>query len=294
MVRDRAKPWSIKILRNVLRSVFGQNLYLWFLCLAVCVPAQADYQAGLDAYNRGDAAMALAEWKAVASRPPESQGLAIYRESLYAIAMLYWLGEGVPQDFTVAAVWLKQAADINHPGAQVKLGYLYSTGQGVPRNYAEARRWFEMADAQGDPDARYNLDLLQHEGMFENAAEEAAPVVASLPPVEPQTTTRSKATLDAEAGAVWILQQDPEHYTIQVIALRSQDNLHAFITAHADWSPFAIFRPARNELPLWIMVQGDYADVETAREAVQRFPAGIQQRERLWIRKFGMVQGEVQ
>jgi hypothetical protein len=62
------------------------------MCL-LSLALQADYQAGLDAYNAGDYSTAMAEWKEVAGAQPEQETLAIYRESLYAIAMLYWQGD---------------------------------------------------------------------------------------------------------------------------------------------------------------------------------------------------------
>jgi TPR repeat protein len=270
-----------------------------FFILLASAPVSADYQTGLEAYQEGDYERAMAEWKEEVNRPRVQTNLAVYREALYAIAMLYWKGEGVGQDYSIAAVWLKQAADINHPGAQVKLGYLYSTGQGVPLNYQEARRWLQMAAVQGDRDAAHNLDILDRErlGWPEDSdqpgpAGESKPDIpavasaASAPavaPAEPPATT-------AMQGEDWIRAQNPEHYTIQVIALRTPDNLHAFIAEHADWEPFAIYRPAGKEKPLWVLVQGVYTDVDAARAAAAAFPPGIQRPKELWIRKFAMVQ----
>ena len=99
---------------------------------------------------------------------------------------------------------------------------------------------------------------------------------------------------EGDSGAAWILAQDPEHYTIQVVALRGVDKLHAFIADHPDWRPFAIYTPAGNARPLWVLVQGAYPDLEAARRAVAAFPPGLQKRERLWIRKFGMVQAMIE
>lgn len=243
--------------------------------ILLCAPVLADYQAGLDAYQQGDYETALAEWKAVAARPENAENLAVYREALYAIGMLYWQGEGVEQDYVMSVVWLKQAADINHPGAQTKLGYLYTMGQGVPRNYGEAARYFQLAALQGDPDARHNLDMLSQQGL--------------LPAQE--TTVAAAAPLPGpDADEAWILRQDPEHYTIQVIALSAVEKLDDFIAENPDWAPFAVYRQVRYEKPLWVLVQGVYEDVETARSARDQFPAGIQKRDDLWIRKFGMVQ----
>jgi hypothetical protein len=298
--------------------------------LLLCAAAHADYQSGLDAYNAGDYATALADWKAEVSQPGEPANRAVYRETLYAIGMLYWRGEGVAQDYTVSAVWLKQAADINHPAAQVKLGYLYVTGQGVPQNYEQARRWFEMAAWQGDKDAAHNLDVMDAEGLGLAAEDNESSIVESGPVSEPvgealpgpdvppearpdaqlkyatETPDRSRpappaaaadespSTPGGDAGAAWILAQDPEHFTIQVVALRTPDKLYEFIAGHPDWSPFALYQPKDNGQPLWVLVQGAYPDAETARMAAISFPGGLQERDKLWVRKFGMVQGLIE
>jgi septal ring-binding cell division protein DamX len=406
------------------------RVLLALLFLFAATPAHADYQAGLDAYNAGDYAAAMTEWKAVARQEPSRDELALYREALYGIAMLHWQGQGVPQDLTVAAVWLKQAADINHPGAQAKLGFLYSMGVGVPQNFAQAERFLRQAVAQGDADARANLQMLADLGLVSasdipappavqaapppaermaspqtmpgaeqepdpsvaaadaapaqpepagepqpgvlvseaaepvqetlaepEAPEEILPEVAAwviaddatgeMPPVpadanetvdppaapqaaegeiegglaaatNPEETPRveeeslpeaaemssnepapveveeplpeiaawvipeeppaAEVTAAAEetgvsdqpvpgldAGEEWIQRQDPEHYTIQVIALSNPDKLHQFIAASPDWTPFALYRQTRYEQPLWVLVQGVYADVVRGR-----------------------------
>jgi len=259
------------------------------IALLLCfffTPVFAEYQAGLDAYRAGDFATAMAEWKDAVKEEPERENLAVYRESLYAIAMLYWQGEGVARDYGISAVWLKQAADINHPGAQTKLGYLYVRGEGVPQNYGEAVKWFQLAANQGDPDARHNLDVLFNRRL--------------IPPPNELQDAVTDATQDAiqdeppipagDRGEDWILEQDPEHYTIQVIALRQKDKLLDFMAGHEPWAPFAIYGQTRYAEPLWVMVQGVYADVETARAARDRFPPGLQDRDSLWIRKFERVQ----
>ena len=269
----------------------GSILVLFFLTATNCL---ADYQTGLDAYLIGDYSKAMTEWKAVASQQPEKENLAIYRESLYGIAMLYWQGDGVEQDYNVSAVWLKQAAEINHPGAQTKLGYLYTAGLGVPQNYGEAVRWFQMAAAQGDPDAKHNLDVLFEKGLIPTTQELAVEDVPLAPPVaqEPsvEQTLLVPEPVSADKGEDWILRQKPEHYTIQVIALSAPQKLQAFIAENPDWGPFAIYKQTRYENPLWVLVQGVYADVATAREAAASFPGSMQKRSDLWIRKFEMVQ----
>ncbi|NNJ65230.1 MAG: hypothetical protein HKP16_06670 [Xanthomonadales bacterium] len=255
-------------------------------------PLHAEYQAGLDAYRAGDYATAMAEWKEAVKEEPERENLALYRESLYAIAMLYWQGEGVEQDYGISAVWLKQAADINHPGAQTKLGYLYVSGQGVPQNYSEAVKWFQLAANQGDRDARLNLDIMYNRRMIPPPDEAQDPVSAQdqVSAKEPDEAQDPEPRPAGDRGEDWILEQDPEHYTIQVIALRSKEKLLDFMDRHAQWAPFAIYGQTRYQQPLGVMVQGVYPDVETARAARDEFPPGLQAREDLWIRRFERVQ----
>lgn len=62
----------------------------------------ADFQAGLDAYRRGDFVTAFHEWL-----PLAEQGSA---QTQYNLGVMYGSGEGVPQDFAQAYAWLSLAA----------------------------------------------------------------------------------------------------------------------------------------------------------------------------------------
>jgi TPR repeat protein len=281
--------WGGMIIQKPSRLKPLLHVFLFFILFTT--PTFADYQTGLDAYNASDYSAAMAQWKEVAGMQPERENLAVHRESLYAIAMLYWQGEGVQQDYGVSAVWLKQAADINHPGAQAKLGYLYTTGQGVPQNYQEAAKWLQLAAQQGDPDARYNLDILEEAGLLSTSIPD---ISGTVPDPVSAPDSRIYPLPGRDAGEAWILQQDPERYTIQVIALRAPEKLHAFIAEHPDWSPLALYRMTGYAGSLWVMMQGDYADVEAAREAVKSFPGDLRRHGDLWIRKFGMVQSLIE
>ncbi len=135
------------------------------LCLVLVVPSlAADYQSGLDAYQAGDYITAMEEWQEFAAAPRTRLRPAIYAETYYAIAMLYWQGQGVPRDFYQARDWLIRAAELNHAGAQAKLGYLYSDGVAVPKDLDQAFWWFSQAARQGDVDGQYNLGVFYLKG----------------------------------------------------------------------------------------------------------------------------------
>jgi len=188
---------------------------------------------------------------------------------------------------------------MNHPSAQNKLGFLYSSGQGVRQSDFEAFKWWQMAANQGDADAQYNLGVMYRDGLgvesdaeksmqwFREAASNGDPISSGIIakyeaeslPIDPKTE-----------GEIWIADRDPEHFTIQVIALSQPEKLYEIISEEPGLAPFAIYRQTSHKKPLWVLVQGDYPDINTARVALQAFPETIQQRNKLWIRRYGMVQ----
>jgi tetratricopeptide (TPR) repeat protein len=289
------------------------------LLLVLCAqPVRAEYQAGLDAYLAGDYDTAIREWQAVVESPPNSVPPAERAETLYAIGILFWMGLGVEQDIYESASWLVLAAEMNHSGAQNKLGYLYSTGQGVKQSDFEAFKWWQMAANQGDADAQYNLGVLYRDGLgvepnpdeslkwFREAAsngdaisagivaqhdsgldEESIPQITTAPPADEDIP--ESAPDEYAADRDWIAERDPQHFTIQVIALSKPENLHKFMAEQPDLEPMAIYRQTRYDKPLWVLVQGDYPNVESARLALQAFPETMQTRDKLWIRRFEMV-----
>ena len=121
---------------------FPIALVLTFVCLAM--PAWADFQAGMDAYNRGDYATALREWL-----PLAEQGDALAQ---YNLGVLYDFRQGVPQDFAMAREWYEKAAAKGHAGAQNNLGGLYEFGHSVTRNDVLAYMWYSLAAAHSADD----------------------------------------------------------------------------------------------------------------------------------------------
>ncbi len=68
----------------------------------LATPAWADFQAGQDAYDRGDYDTALKEF-----RPLAEQGYPLAQATL---GFMYAKGQGVPQDYIQAYMWASLAA----------------------------------------------------------------------------------------------------------------------------------------------------------------------------------------
>lgn len=69
--------------------------------LLVASPAYADFAEGFAAYERGDYATALAEF-----RPLADQG---YANAQFNLGLMYANGRGVPQDHVLAHMWFSLA-----------------------------------------------------------------------------------------------------------------------------------------------------------------------------------------
>ncbi len=116
----------------------------------------ATFNAGHEAYQSGDYAMALQIMRELAD-----QGDAVAQFNLGA---MYRKGEGVPQDYAAAVEWYRKAADQGNVAAQHNLGNLYHFGNGVAQDYSAALRWYRKAADQGDADAQFNIGLMYDNG----------------------------------------------------------------------------------------------------------------------------------
>jgi uncharacterized protein len=116
----------------------------------------ADFQKGFDAYQSGDYATALSEW-----RPWAEQGHA---KAQYNLGQMYRQGEGVLQDDKTAVKWYTLAAEQGVADAQYNLGVMYDNGLGVPQDYKTAVKWWTLAAEQGHPSAQSNLGQMYRQG----------------------------------------------------------------------------------------------------------------------------------
>jgi len=103
--------------------------------------AAQDYDRGYIAYEAGDYATALREWRALAE-----QGDA---QAQHNLASMYNKGEGVGADDSEAAKWYLLAAKQGVSSAQYNLGNAYRNGEGVNQDYSEAKKWYLLAAEQG-------------------------------------------------------------------------------------------------------------------------------------------------
>ena len=119
--------------------------------------SENELQRGLEAYEAGDHAAALAIWRPLAE--------AGSTEAQYYVGVLYDTGEGVPQDSEIAFNWYRKAASLGHARAQYNLGLAYLQGQGTEKNPAEGAKWIGKSALQEWPPAEYTYGLLLAQGI---------------------------------------------------------------------------------------------------------------------------------
>ena len=125
------------------------------LLIALTGPTRADFDAGMAAFERGDYATAVREW-----RPLAEQGHA---EAQNYLGWLYRWGLGVPRDEAEAVRWYREAAQQGVAEYMTSLAGMYVAGWGVPSDYVKAYMWYDLAAAMGDEDASDLRDRLSTE-----------------------------------------------------------------------------------------------------------------------------------
>lgn len=129
----------------ILRSMRGVRILASLVLLTVQGSVLGGFDEGVAAYDSGDYATALKEF-----RPLAEQGEASAQGSL---GVMYAKGQGIPQDYKEAVKWYRRAAEQGDATAQNNLGKMYYDGKGVPPNYLQAHMWFNLAGAAGNDEA---------------------------------------------------------------------------------------------------------------------------------------------
>jgi len=123
-----------------------------FAALTAAMPAFADFESGLKAYQKGDYVGAANEWRTLADNgDPIAQ---------FNLGLLYLDGKGVPQNPSEAVNWFRRAAEQDYVPAQHNLGAMYGSGQGVKRDYIQAYKWLDICAAKGNAGCVTQRDLL--------------------------------------------------------------------------------------------------------------------------------------
>ena len=153
-------------MKNLIRNT--RNSLLLMVLLGLCTPVmaddasiEADVQAGIDAYDRGDLMAAMSHY-----------GKAADAGSALAQARLAWIHD-LSEDNAAAVEWYRASAEQGHPDGQYGLGEMYAKGEGVEKNPDEALLWFTRAAENGHSQAQRVLVSAYENGLLGLTADPA-------------------------------------------------------------------------------------------------------------------------
>lgn len=215
------------------------------LLAVAAAPAVSSVKAGIDAWQKGDSARAIAIWRSLAEKGDS--------DAAFNLGQAYRLGRGVAADSGQAKRWFEVAAKAGHLDAQVSLGLLLFdsgsrreglawlsraaergearallvvgtalfNGDELPQDAVKGYAYVSRAAAQGLPPAKETLaemdrvlPLAQRQQGLAMAQEAArarkpTPKPAAKAPAKPRadaSEARATATVAASAQGVWRIQ----------------------------------------------------------------------------------------
>lgn len=144
------------------RSIFWLAASMLAFLPAIAGASVAD---GIDAYNRGDYAAALSEFRKAAVRDDT--------DAQNYLGVMYAQGLGVARDDRVAADWFFKAAVLGYPEAQVDLAYMYAEGRGVQQDNKAAVSNYRAAAIAGFQPAMTRMAEIYEKGELGEAPDAA-------------------------------------------------------------------------------------------------------------------------
>jgi len=163
---------------------------------AAVLPAHAQsVRAGIDAWQKGDTAGAVAIWKPLAEKGDA--------DAAFNLGQAYRLGRGVKLDLAQAQIWLERAARKGHVDAQTTLGLLlFQNG-----NQTAGMRWLNGAAEAGEPRALLMVGTALYNG--DGIARDPVKAYAYVSRAAAQGLAPARATL-ADMDQVMPLEQRQE------------------------------------------------------------------------------------
>ena len=124
----------------------NRPFYLAILVMLALAGCNHNFQRGVQAYQHGNYAAALADLQPAAEAGnPSAQ---------FTLAEMHANGLGTPKNDAVAAQWYERAAEQGVVKAQLIVAQYYGIGRGVAANDAKAAKWYEKAAQQGNAEAQ--------------------------------------------------------------------------------------------------------------------------------------------
>lgn len=98
----------------------------------------------------------------------------------FALATMYYNGEGVQRDFKKSTFYYSIAADAGIVPALVSAGFAYANSMGVPQDFKKAVHYLKQASDQGEASAKVTLAEIYAMGEVGGTRKEAAKLIREV------------------------------------------------------------------------------------------------------------------
>ena len=138
---------------NVLKTHFKTFLII-FICLFANA-SFADFNKGLEEFNKGNYELALGIWE-----PLANEGVS---NAQYNVGLMYHNGLGTKQDFKQAYKWLLKSSEEGNLNSIRLISTMYALGNGIKKNFVRSYMWAKIGADNNDQNSKVLLDGLLKE-----------------------------------------------------------------------------------------------------------------------------------
>jgi DamX protein len=115
-------------------------------------------------------------------------------------------------------------------------------------------------------------------------------IVEEIVEQQPSPTVSNEEILDQNIkGADWLLSQNPNNYTLQILGTHELVNLQNFTKQYSHITEFAMFKTTYRNKDWYVLVYGIYSNRTEAQAALKEIPAELKNT-KPWIRSIASVQ----
>ncbi len=124
---------------------------------------------------------------------------------------------------------------------------------------------------------------------------ESSEVVAEAAP-EPKANSAPapKETVAVSSGRnSWVRGLPSDHYVMQLLGAKEMATVERFLSQYPSLQEVTYYQTKRKDGPWFVVIQGNYASRDAAKQAIQRFPASLK-KQSPWIRKVEEIKKELE
>lgn len=266
----------------------------WFRKAADQGFAPAQFNLG-NAYHRGDGvphseALASSWWKRSADQE--------FAPAQFNLATQYYFGKGVPRDRAIAVIYYRRAAQNGHPTAGEILARLEqeestvgAAGAGSSRGGSAGTSIAATARATSPSATAPRSQSSSQASASQRTSAATATRRPEAPRARPQTAAPPKRAVVASHGqdAGWVASQQPSNYTVQLVALGSEEAAKAYISKHSWPAPVGYVPVARGSKRFYSVLFGSFDSANGAKAAFNDLPTSIKGKVKPWVRRFSSI-----